>query len=182
MKQLITLAMMLNLVIAGASAQSTNVKMRFSDTGAASVINLNQPNTHTAEENVAGSGTLGQFTLRNVSAIANAPQASANCAGIYFPRVAGAGVLRFQDGSLMKVYLIQGGDCIDLVHMVGNCTLTLQVAGGTGRFQGASGVLTYTEMAQPVIADASNSPVFFTESGEITGTISGVGAEAPSSN
>ena len=41
--------------------------------------------------------------------------------------------------------------------------------GGTGRFKGAKkGVLTYTETAVPVLADASDNPVFFTETGEIT--------------
>jgi hypothetical protein len=91
--------------------------------------------------------------------------------------VAGAGIFRFQDGSLLKVNLTQGGDCIDLVHMKGHCTLTLQITGGTGRFKHASGVLTYTETAVPVLADASDNPVFFTETGEITGTVSGVSEE-----
>ena len=74
----------------------------------------------------------------------------------------------------MTVNLTQGGDCIDLVHMVGHCTLTFKINGGTGRFKNASGVLTYTETALPVLADAFNNPVLFSESGEITGTISGV--------
>ena len=72
---------------------------------------------------------------------------------------------------------MEGGDCIDLVHLVGHCTLTFQISGGTGRFQGAAGVLTYTETAQPVLADALNNPVFFAETGEFTGTISGVGTD-----
>jgi len=50
--------------------------------------------------------------------------------------------------------------------------------GGTGRFKGAKkGVLTYTETAVPVLADASDNPVFFTETGEITGAVSGVSEE-----
>jgi len=60
---------------------------------------------------------------------------------------------------------------MNLVHLVGHCTLNFQIAGGTGRFQGASGVLTYTETALPVLADATGNPVFFTETGEFTGTI-----------
>ena len=80
----------------------------------------------------------------------------------------------------MEVNLTQGGggDCIDLVPPVeGHCTLTLQIMGGTGRFKQASGVLTYTETAVPVLADASDNPIFFTETGAITGTVSGVSEE-----
>ena len=154
--------------------------MRFSGTGAASAIDLKQPNTRTGEQNVAGDSALGPFTFRIVRASATSPQPSSTCSGLYFPSVAGAGLFRFQDGSLLKVNLTQGGDCIDLVQMVGHCTLTFQIAGGTGRFEDASGVLTLTETALPVLADAVNSPVFFTETGELTGTVSGVAmAEQP---
>jgi len=72
------------------------------------------------------------------------------------------------------VNLTQGADCIDPAAGVAHCTLTLQITGGTGRFKDASGVLTLTEASMPVLADALNNPVFFTEAGEITGTISGV--------
>ena len=178
MKRIATLALMLNLGIAGVYAEprpkSMHVKLTFSGNGAPSPINVNQPGTRTGEENVAGDGTLGSFSFRNVSATAGTPNPSNTCSGLFFPRVGGAGVLRFEDGSLMTVHLVQGGDCIDLVEMVGHCTLTLQVTGGTGRFQDASGVLTLTETARPVLADASNNPVFFTETGQIVGTVSGI--------
>jgi hypothetical protein len=178
MKRLTTIALMVNLAIATAYAQRP-VTMVFSGTGAASPIDLKHPNTSNAEENVAGYGTLGLFTFRNVSAIALSPQPSSTCSGLYFPRVAGAGLLRFQDGSVLTVNLTQGGDCIDMVHLVGHCTLTLKISGGTGRFKNASGVLTYTETALPLLADASSnpSPVFFSETGQFTGTISGVAME-----
>ena len=175
-RTLLLVALMLNLRVPGVYAQPlrhTNVKMTFSGSASPSPINLNQPNTSTFEENVAGDGTLGPFTFRNVSATAGAPHPSSTCSGLFFPRVAGAGLLRFQDGSLLKVNLTQGGDCIDLVQMVGHCTLTFEINGGTGRFQGASGVLTLTETAHPVLADAFNNPVFFTETGRLTGTVSG---------
>jgi hypothetical protein len=80
----------------------------------------------------------------------------------------------------LKVNLTQGVDCIDLTVQEGHCTLTLQITGGTGRFKGASGVLTYTETALPVLADALNNPVFFSETGESMGTISGVAIEEES--
>ena len=56
--------------------------------------------------------------------------------------------------------------------------MTFQITGGTGRFKNASGVLTLTETVLPVLADASNNPVFFASTGEFTGTVSGVAAEA----
>ena len=173
MKRLTTIAALVNLAIAGAYAQHP-VRMVFSGTGSASSVDLKQPNATTAEENVAGNGTLGPFTFRDVRTIAASPQPSNTCLGIYFPSVAGAGVLRFQDGSLLTVSLTQGGDCIDFVHFVGYCTLTLKITGGTGRFRNASGVLTYTETAVPVLADALHNPVLFSETGEFSGTISGV--------
>jgi hypothetical protein len=169
------IALMLNLGITGAYAQNVPVKMSFSGNGGASAIDLKYPGSHTGEENVAGNGTFGQFTFRNVSANSLAPGQSTTCMGVYFPRLAGGGVIRFQDGSLLTVSLSQGGDCIDFVHMLGHCVLTLQVTGGTGRFLNATGTLTYDETALPVIADFTQFPVLFSERGEITGTISGIG-------
>lgn len=177
MKHLTAVALMVNLGVAGIYAQQRSVSMTFSGTGGASAINLKQPNTNNAEENVAGTGTFGPFTFRDVRATATAPQPSSTCSGVFFPSVVGGGVMRFQDGSLLKLNITQGGDCIDFVNLVGHCTLTFQINGGTGRFKNASGVLTYTETARPVLADAFNNPVLFTETGEIKGTISGVAAE-----
>ena len=181
-RTLVLVGLTLDLGVAGVYAQSghpinVRVKMTFSGNGAPSPINLNQPDTSTSEENVAGDGTLGPFTFRNVSANSSTPHPSSTCPGLFFPRVAGAGLLRFEDGSLLKVNLTQGGDCIDLVQMVGHCTLTFQINGGTGRFQNASGVLTLTETAHPILADASNNPVFFSETGELTGAVFGVNIE-----
>jgi hypothetical protein len=88
-------------------------------------------------------------------------------------RLAGAAVLRFEDGSLLKLTLTEGADCINLETGQAHCVLTFQVTGGTGRFKGATGNLTLTETAVPVLADAMNNPVFFIGTGEIRGTISG---------
>jgi hypothetical protein len=49
--------------------------------------------------------------------------------------------------------------------------------GGTGRFKNASGTLTLTETVVPVLADASQNPVFFAATGQFTGTISRMPAE-----
>ncbi len=180
MKHTAAMALALNLGVGAVYAHERPVKMTFSGNGSPSSINLQQPNSSNAEEDVAGNGPLGSFTYRDVRAVASSPAASSTCSGAnqaYFPSVSGAGIFRFQDGSLLKVNLRQGGDCIDFAALQGHCTLSLEITGGTGRFKNASGLLTFTETAVPVLADASNNPVLFTETGEFTGTISGVDTE-----
>ena len=180
MKYIATLTLMLYFGAASTYATGSSVTMTFSGNGAfASAINLQYPNSTTIEENVAGNGTLGRFTLRNITADANSPSPDppSTCAGgtlLFFPRVAGAAILHFEDGSLLNLTLTNGGDCIDLASNEGHCTLTLQVTGGTGRFKSASGVLTYTETALPVLSDDFGNPVFFDETGGLTGTVLGV--------
>ena len=180
-----TVALMLNLGVAGIYAQhkpsrgSPEVNMTFSGTFVPSTINL-QPGTDTDDENFAGNGTLGPFTVRNLRADTVSPQPSSTCSPgnapprLYFPSVAGAGVFRFQDGSLLTVRLTQGAACIDLTAGVGHFTEIYQITGGTGRFKGASGTLTLTDTVLPVLFDASNNPQFFSVTGEITGTVFGV--------
>jgi hypothetical protein len=180
MKHIATVALMFNLGVAGVYAQQRSVTMTFSGTSAPSTVNLQQPGTTTGEERFAGNGTLGNFTFRNISAETTSPQPSATCSGptkLHFLRVAGAGVLRFEDGSLLKVDLTQGDDCVDLVAQQGNCIMIFKIAGGTGRFKNASGILTLTETVLAVLADATHNPVFFASTGEITGTVSGVAEE-----
>jgi hypothetical protein len=175
MKRTATMALMVTLSVAGVYAQQIPVNLTFSGDGGPSVIDLKQPGTSTGEENLTGFGTQGPFTFRLVKASNNSPGPSTTCSGatkLYFPNVAGAGLFRFFDGSLLKVNLTDGGDCIDFAANEAHCTLTFQVAGGTGRFQGATGTLTFTETATPITSDASGNPVFFTEAGEFTGTIS----------
>jgi hypothetical protein len=183
MKHIATMAVMLTLGVASVYAQRHSVKMAFSGTATASTIDLQLPNTTTSEENIAGNGTLGPFTFRDIRASEAYPQPSSTCSGpsqFYFPSVTGAGVFRFQDGSLLKVNLTQGGDCIDFAALEAHCTFTFQITGGTARFKDASGVLTLTETDLPVLADASayHNPVFFADTGEFRGTVSGVAREA----
>jgi hypothetical protein len=177
MKYIATMALMLTFGVASVYAQQHPVKMVFSGTAAASTVNLQQPNTNINEDNFAGNGTLGSFTFRNIRAVSTAPQSSSTCSGpnqYYFPSNVGAGVFRFEDGSLLKVNLTQGADCIDLAAQEAHCTLSFQITGGTGRFKDASGVLSFAETVVPVLADATHNPVFFAATGEFTGTISGV--------
>ena len=178
MKHIATMALMLNLAIASLYAQQTPVIMTFSGTAAATTINLGT-NTPTTEYNLSGNGMFGQFTFRMVSAGGSSPQQSSACPSpkLYFLEIAGGGVFRFEDGSLLNVHLTGGDDCIDLSTGQARCTRMFQITGGTGRFKDASGVLLFTETVQPVLADAHNNPVFFAATGEITGTVSGVARE-----
>ena len=180
MKYIAAIALMLNLGVASVYAQHQVVKMSVSGNAGSSPINLQQPNTSTSEDNFAGSGTLGSFTLRDITAITNNPQPSGTCSGpnkIFFTASVGAGVFRFDDGSLLKVSLTQETDCIDLAAFQAHCVLYFQITGGTGRFKNATGLLTLTETVVPVLSDANNNPVFFATTGEITGTVSGIAKE-----
>jgi hypothetical protein len=183
MKHIATLALMINLGAAGVYAQQHPVKMVFSGTTGASAVDLLETNTTNNEENYAGSGTLGSFTFRDVRALAAAPQQSSTCSGpnkFYFPSEGGGGVFRFQDGSLLKVNLTQGSDCLDFAAQQAHCVLTFQIIGGTGRFKDASGVLTLTETVLPVVPDVTGNPVFFAATGGITGAVSGVATDSDS--
>jgi hypothetical protein len=175
MKHIATLALMLHLGIGGVYAQEKPVKMTFSGTNVATTINL-QPDTVTDEENLAGNGTLGPFTYRELHADTASPQPS-SCSDptqLYFPIVTGAGVFRFQHGSLLKVTITEGAVCVDLTAGVGHLTVTYQITGGTGRFKGAFGTLTLTGLLTPVLLDASEAPKLLTNTGEFEGTVFGV--------
>ena len=179
MKHIATVALMLNLGVAGVYAQQRPVKMTFSGTVEPSTISL-QPNTNNDEQNLAGNGTLGPFTFRELHADPASPQPSNTCSPgnapprLYFPNVAGGGVFRFQDGSLLTVGVTAGSLCIDLAAGVGHLTTTYQIKGGTGRFKSASGTLTLTAIWIPVLFNAPNSAVLLTSTGEFDGTVSGV--------
>ena len=105
------------------------------------------------------------------------PGSSSTCSDankLYFPVVAGAGVLRTSDGSLLTVNLTGGSDCIDLAAGQALCTGIFQIIGGTGRFKNASGSVTLTMTVVPVLADNTNDPVFFAVTGAVKGTASKV--------
>jgi len=176
-KHLATVALILTLGVAFADAQDQSVKLTFSGTSAPSTINLQQPNTSNDGDTFAGKGTLGSFTVTNVRAISNSSGTSSTCSGnnlLFLPELAGAGVFRFSDGSLLEVSLTHGGDCINLNNGVAHCDVTFQIIGGTGRFKYASGILTMTETVATVASDALGNPVLFAARGKYTGTISGV--------
>jgi hypothetical protein len=175
MKHIATVALMLNLGVAGAYAQQKSVKMTFSGTAEARTFILTA-GAGSGEDNFAGDGTLGSFTFVDLNAETPAPQPS-TCSGsnkLYAMRTVTTGVFRFQDGSLLNVSLKQGSDCIDLAAQQAQCTVIFQITGGTGRFEKATGMLTFNETIRPVLADASGAPVFFASTGTFTGIVSGV--------
>ena len=174
MKHIATLALMLQLGVANVYAQQNPVKMNYSGSNVATTINV------TDEELLAGKGGLGQFTYRELHADPDSPQPSSTCSGptqLYFPIVAGAGVFRFQDGSLLTVNVTEGAICVDLTAGVGDLTETYQIIGGTGRFKAASGTLTLTGLLTPVLFDASDNPKLLTHTGKFEGTVVGVAVE-----
>ena len=187
MKRIATMALMLHLGVAGLYAQdaqerSANVRMTFSGTMLATTINL-KDNTITDDVNLAGDGSLGPFTFRELHADTLTPQPPpATCSTPLFFRVeTGAGVLRFQDGSLLVVNLVklpegpENGICIDLAAGMGRLTETYEITRGTKRLKRASGTLTLTATVIPVLFNAAGGAQFLTSTGKFEGTISGVG-------
>jgi hypothetical protein len=180
-RTLVLSALMLNFAVAAIYAQQKHVKMTFSGTLAVSPLNL-QPDTNTDEQNVAGDGTLGPFTFRELHADPTAPQPSSACSGpthLYFPNVAGGGVFRFEDGSLLTVAVTTAGSaiCIDLAAGMAHLTTNYQITGGTGRFKRAAGTLTLTATLTPALFNASGGVVLATDTGKFAGTVFGVDSE-----
>ena len=185
MKHLATVALMLNLGVASLYAQQRPVKMTFSGSMVATTLNL-QPNSVTDEEHLAGNGTLGPFTFRKLRTDGLSPRPSGACSGpnhVNIPVVGGAGVFRFQDGSLLTVAITGGDLCIDFTALAGHLTETYQITGGTGRFKGAAAscrvmarecTLRSTATLSPVLSDAAGMVKFLTSTGEFEGTVSGL--------
>ena len=165
-RRLVLVALMLNLGVAAAHAEQRHVKMTFSGTNVATTINL-QANTVTDETHLAGRGSLGPFTFRELHADGAAPQPPSGCLGPSFGVLKGAGVFRFQDGSLLIVTVVDGSGCVN--PAAGNAALIVnyQISGGTGRFTGASGNLTMTATLMPCCATPLTRARTLNEYGEV---------------
>jgi hypothetical protein len=175
-RTLVLVALMLNLGVAGAYAQQKHVKMTFSGTNVATTINL-QANTITDETHLAGRGSLGRFTFRELHADGAALQPPSGCLGPSFGVVKGAGVFRFQDGSLLIVTVLDGSGCINPAAGKAALVVNYQISGGSGRFTGASGNLTMTATLMAVLRNASNAAALLTNTGKFEGTIFGAALE-----
>jgi hypothetical protein len=92
--------------------------------------------------------------------------------------VAGGGVFRSQDGSLLIVNSAQGTDCVEFLPAgpIAYCTRIFRVARGTGRFNNAIGdTVTFSFTVLPVLFGASGTPALAAiTDGELTGTLSEV--------
>jgi hypothetical protein len=168
------------LTLGGASLQAQQLPVRMTFTGSAIYlppqISLGPNTGQAADLSEAGDGSLGPFTLREVSATGAMP-AGPGCSGpnsLAFSFVAGAGVYRFNDGSLLTYKIKDGSSCVDFTAASANTTVTQQITGGTGRFKNATGTLTLTTLGSyPLLFDASGQQpalVVF-PNGEVTGTI-----------
>jgi hypothetical protein len=91
--------------------------------------------------------------------------------------VAGAGVFRFQNGSLLNVTVVNGSGCVNLAARNAALTVNYEITGGTGRFAGASGDLKMTATLVAVLRNASNQPALLTNTGEFEGMIFGAAVE-----
>ncbi len=181
MKRIAMAMLVAPLAVSSVSAEdrSTNVRMTASGTMTSTngVINLGD-NTITDDEDLAGDGTLGAFTFHGLRADGLAPQVPVppnTCATpLFFPVVNGAGVFRFDDGSLLVVNITGGGICIDLAAGMARLTETYEIARGTGRFKRASGTLNLTVTVMPVLFNAEGGAQLLTMTGTFEGTVSGI--------
>jgi len=163
--------------------------MRFSGSTLASALAI-APNTLNHESQVAGNSTLGPFTYRGLWADDPGSQTSGNCGSGFGPNfrvVAGGGVFRFEDGSLLTVLLTEGTLCVDIsdpAHPVGRQFETYQITGGTGRFKNAAAscgvtagdcTLQLTATREVVLRDSSGAVKFVTFRGEFQGTVADFG-------
>jgi hypothetical protein len=193
MRRVTTLALMLTLGVAGLHAEqpaeehssTRRVKMRFSGSTMSTTLTI-APNTLNHESDVAGNSSLGPFTYRGLWADDPGSQSFGSCGsgvGPNFRVVAGGGVFRFEDGSLLTVRLTEGTLCVDIAdpsHPVGRQFETYQITGGTGRFRHAAAscgvaaeecTLQLTATRGVVLGDASGAPKLFTFTGEFQGSL-----------
>jgi hypothetical protein len=179
MKRIATVALLSHLALAGVHAEdrSTNVRMKASGDSLATTISL-QDHTITDEENLAGDGALGSFTYHGLRADLDMPQVPdpATCGTpLFFSVATGTGVFRFDDGSLLVVNITGGGICIDLAAGMAQTTENYTIASGTGRFEHASGDLTFVGVLTPIIFNTAGNPQLLTLAGKFEGTLSGIG-------
>jgi hypothetical protein len=165
MKQIATFAMMLTVGAAGVYGQQG--PLTFSGTAGPSTVVL-KTGVDTSEYNFTGNGMFGAFTFKSLSASAQSLAAPPAGCNIYATVVAGAGVFRFADGSLLIVNSGTGTDCIQFTATgaFAHCIRNFKIAGGTGRFQNVptGGTVTLDELILPVFPD---NPVAL---GGVTGT------------
>jgi hypothetical protein len=156
------------------SRQAQPTRMTFSGSMVPTSIDV-QPDTITDEELLAGNGTFGPFTFRKLRTDETSAAFFGSCGSGVGPSirvVAGGGVFRFEDGSLLTVTITEGVLCVDVDHGVGHLAETYQITGGTGRFEGATGALRSTGTLSAVVFNASETAaLLLTNAGQLQGTV-----------
>ena len=193
MRLLTTVVLMFNLGIASLYAQQPaeehsggrRVRMRFSGSTMSTTLAI-APDTLNHESHLAGNSSLGPFTYRGLWADDPGSRVIGSCGSGFGPNfriVAGGGVFRFEDGSLLTVQLTEGTLCVDIAdpaNPVGRQFEIYQITGGTGRFKRAAAncggtagdcTLQLTAIRGLLLRDSSGAPKFFTFTGEIQGTV-----------
>ena len=188
MRHLTAAALILTFAIASLYAQqpaeehsgARRVTMRFSGSTMSTALAI-APNTLNHESQVAGNSSLGPFTYRGLWADDPSSQTAGSCGSGFGPNfrvVAGGGVFRFEDGSLVTVRLTEGTLCIDVsnpARPVGRQFETYQITGGTGRFENAETqcgatadgcTLRLTATRSLVLRDSAGAPTLFSFTGE----------------
>jgi hypothetical protein len=188
MRHLAFAALILNLGVPSLLAQQPGeghsgggqLRMRFSGSTMSTTLAI-APNTLNHETDVAGHGPLGPFTYRGLWADDPSSQTAGSCGSGFGPNyriVAGGGVFRFEDGSLLTVQLTGGTLCVDVsnpARPVGRQFETYQITGGTGRFENAAATcgttadgctVRLTATRGLVLRDSAGAPTLFTYTGE----------------
>jgi len=174
-RQMATAALALTLLGAtNVHAEHQRVKIAFSGSAIATQIILQPGAGRAIEATGAGDGSLGPFTIHEVDA--NPPTPSGTCGGpnfLLFPVLPlGGSVLRFEDGSLLLVKTTVGGSvCVDVTEETVSITNHLQIVGGSGRFENASGSLVFQLSGSFLLVDPTGVPVLVAFTAKGTGTI-----------
>ena len=183
MRHLTTVALMLYLGMASLYAQQ-HAEEHSRVMGSRSTMPP-PPNTLNHESHVTGDSPLGPFTYRGLWADDPGSRSLGSCGSGFGPNfriVAGGGVFRFEDGSLLTVRQTEGTLCVDIAdpsHTVGRQFVTYQITGGTGRFKHAAAscdvtagdcTLQLTAALEVVLFDSSGAAKFLTFTGEFQGT------------
>ncbi|HLH05809.1 MAG TPA: hypothetical protein VKW78_01085 [Terriglobales bacterium] len=173
MKRTVTVVLMLLFGASASYAQQNPVKMKYSGSELTTTYNL-AGNMFSGEEKLAGDGTLGRFTYRALRADGDNVPITDACPQGNISVLKGAGIFRFDDGSLMTVNITGGAICID-ANGLGHLTETYQVTGGTGRFRNATGELSLKGTLNVVLLDVTGqTPLLLTNIGMFDGTVLGV--------
>jgi hypothetical protein len=173
---------LLTIILAGGCSlfgEQRPLKLTYSGTMVATTIDI-APGTVTDEEQLAGTGTLGKFTFRKLRVDALVPTFGGCGKGVgpIFAVTGGAGVFRFEDGSLLNVTVTQGVLCVDVSNpqnLVGYLNETYPVVSGTGRFQNVAASCATTPSDCTFKSNGTLSAILFDSTGQAAKLLTNIG-------